>query len=199
LCDASGLALAQAEVVILAGGAGLPGLAPALTSDLAPDLALQAVRGQATTAPGSVESAAAWGGYVVPTRDGVLFGATHDKGETADDARPEDDRRNLATLAGVRPDLAEQLAATPLSGRASVRLTTPDGLPVCGALAPGLWVLGALGSRGFTFAPLLAEHLVAEIVGAVSPLSAEAAALVAPGRGRPGRGRPGRGRQENFT
>jgi tRNA 5-methylaminomethyl-2-thiouridine biosynthesis bifunctional protein len=172
--DAAGALVTQAEIVILANGAGLPALAP--------DLALQPVRGQATTAPGPVPAAAAWGGYVIPTRDGLLFGATHDKGETADDPRDDDDRRNLETLARLRPALAGRLDSKALIGRASVRITTPDRLPVCGALAPGLWVLGALGSRGFAFAPLLAEHLAAEISGAASPLSAEAAALVAPRR-----------------
>ncbi len=174
--DAADAVLIEAEIVILANGAGLPALAP--------DLALQPVRGQATTAAGTVPTAAAWGGYVVPTRNGLLFGATHGKGETAEDPRAEDDRRNLETLARIRPALAGQLATARLDGRAGVRVTTPDRLPVCGALAPGLWVLGGLGSRGFAFAPLLAEHLAAEIVGAASPLTAEAAALVDPGRGR---------------
>ena len=37
-----------------------------------------------------------------------------------------------------------------------MRATTPDRLPIAGALAPGLLVLTGLGSRGFCAAPLLA-------------------------------------------
>jgi tRNA 5-methylaminomethyl-2-thiouridine biosynthesis bifunctional protein len=44
-------------------------------------------------------------------------------------------------------------------------------MPVAGALdAPGLFVLGGLGSRGFCTAPLLAEHIAAEALGLPSPL-----------------------------
>ena len=63
------------------------------------------------------------------------------------------------------------------SGRASVRAATPDRLPIAGAIAPGLvapglYVLGGLGSRGFTLAPLLGEHVAALALGAPSPLPA---------------------------
>ena len=42
-----------------------------------------------------------------------------------------------------------------------MRATTPDRMPLAGQVAPGLFVLGGLGSRGFTAAPLLAEHIAA--------------------------------------
>ncbi len=48
-------------------------------------------------------------------------------------------------------------------------------------------VLGGLGGRGFTLAPLLAEHLVAEALGAPSSLPRPLA--VAVGR-RPFKARP---------
>jgi len=43
-------------------------------------------------------------------------------------------------------------------------------------------VLGGLGSRGFTLAPVLAEHVAALAVGAPSPLPAGLQRIVAPDR-----------------
>jgi tRNA 5-methylaminomethyl-2-thiouridine biosynthesis bifunctional protein len=80
------------------------------------------------------------------------------------------------------PGLAAGLAGRAISGRASIRATTPDRLPVAGWIAPGLMALGGLGSRGFTLAPLLAEHLAALALDAPSPFPAQLAAVVAPER-----------------
>jgi tRNA 5-methylaminomethyl-2-thiouridine biosynthesis bifunctional protein len=162
LMDADGCPIVEADAVVLCAGWGLAALRP--------ELRLAPARGQATIASGPKVAAAAWGGYVVPTRDGVLFGATFDRGETATDTRPQDDLRNLATLAEAHPGLAEALDGKPLSSRARIRATTPDHLPLAGPLAPGLWVLGGLGARGFTTAPLLGEHLAARILDLPSPL-----------------------------
>jgi tRNA 5-methylaminomethyl-2-thiouridine biosynthesis bifunctional protein len=166
-----GLIAEAARVVITAGW----GLAP-----LAPNLRLTPARGQASMASGAQATAAAWGGYVIPTREGILFGATFDRGDTVCDGRPGDDARNLTTLAQARPALAASLGD--LTHRARIRATTPDHLPICGELQPGLWVLGGLGSRGFTTAPLLGDHLAARLLGTPSPLPADLAALVDPTR-----------------
>lgn len=173
--------LATADVVVLAAGADLVRLWP--------QAPIRPVRGQ-TSWTGPLETAtitpAAFGGYAVPTRDGgVLFGATHDRGETASDLREADHARNRQALAKGRPQLAASLADQPLDGRAAVRATTADHLPLAGAVpgAPeGLFVLGGLGGRGFATAPLLAEHVVALALDAPSPLPRELAALVEPGR-----------------
>ena len=72
-----------------------------------------------------------------------------------------------------------------MRGRAAVRATTSDHLPLAGAApgAPqGLFVLGGLGSRGFCTAPLMAEHLVALALGLPSPLPGDLAAAVDPAR-----------------
>jgi tRNA 5-methylaminomethyl-2-thiouridine biosynthesis bifunctional protein len=166
----------DADAVIAAAGLGSGRLLPALP--------LQPVRGQASWALGAeIDFAAAWGGYILPTRDGVLFGATHDRDDAGADLRPEDHARNLANLARAFPDLAARLAEAPLEGRASVRAVTPDRLPIAGhAGRPGAFALTGFGSRGFAMAPLLAEHVAAVALGAPSPLSAEAQALVDPAR-----------------
>jgi tRNA 5-methylaminomethyl-2-thiouridine biosynthesis bifunctional protein len=175
--DASGATLAETDVVCLAAGAEAGRF-------LAAD-PIKPVRGQATIAPGSALSAAfAWGGYATPARDGVLFGATHDRDDDGDDLRAADDRRNLESLARIAPGLAASLDATTLRGWAGVRATTPDRLPLAGALAEGLFILGGLGSRGFVSAPLLAEHVAARALGVPSPLPRDLGTLVAPQRFR---------------
>ncbi len=175
LLDDGGETLLEAEVVIVAAGWGAATLAPALP--LAP------VRGQADWVEGVTVPPVAWGGYAVPTEAGLLFGATHDRGETRLDPDPESTARNLETLAARLPGLAARIGA--LNGgrsRAAIRATTPDRLPLAGAVAPGLFVLGGLGSRGFCVAPLLAEHVVAMALDAPSPLPAALAARVDPHR-----------------
>ena len=182
LVDADGAELARGGVVVLAGGAAGAGLLPGLH--------LRAVRGQAETAAGvDPGGAATWGGYAVPTRDGVLWGATHLRDDADIRPRPEEHDANLATLASVRPRLAAAVRALPpgaVESRASVRAATPDHLPVAGPVpgAPGLWTLTGLGGRGFTWAPLLAEEVAARIAGAPPPLPRDLARLVAPDRPR---------------
>ena len=184
LIGPDGEALADVDAVIVAAGLE--------TGTLIPSLPLGAVRGQAswTGRRDDPPPAAAFGGYVIPTREGLLFGATHDRGDTARDVREADHRRNLASLAEGLPRLAERLAGAPLEGRAAIRVATPDHLPLAGP-APddpalegqgGVYVLSGFGARGFTLAPLLAEHLAALIAGAPSPLPAPLAQAVDPAR-----------------
>lgn len=170
----SGSETFEADVVCLAAGHA--------SAALATGLPLQPIRGQASWADGFSAEASAFGGYAIPTRGGLLFGATHDRDDDATDVRPQDNARNLALLAKGLPELAERLASAPLAARASVRAATPDKLPLVGELGDGLYVLSGLGSRGFCTAPLLAEHLAAKVAGAPSPLARDLAALIEPGR-----------------
>jgi tRNA 5-methylaminomethyl-2-thiouridine biosynthesis bifunctional protein len=183
LLDETGAVLALADAVIVAAGLASLGLAPGLP--------LSPVRGQASfTALDDPPPAVAFGGYAIPTRrgdkgDGVLFGATNDRGDTDREVRTEDHERNLGFLAQGLPILAARLSGRRLEGRASIRVTAPDYLPVAGAAVaspPGLFVLTAFGARGFTLAPLLAEHVAASALGAPSPLPQPLAAFVDPAR-----------------
>ncbi|MDO8798780.1 tRNA (5-methylaminomethyl-2-thiouridine)(34)-methyltransferase MnmD [Phenylobacterium sp.] len=176
LADAGGSTITEAEAVILATG----------HQPLWPQPEIGPARGQASwTRDGGDVHAAAWGGYVLPTRGGLLFGATHDRDDVATDLREVDHDRNRLALAAALPQLAERLEGRPLEGRASVRATTADRLPLAGA-APeaeaGLFLLGGLGSRGFCLAPLLAEHVAALVLGAPSPMPAGLSELVDPAR-----------------
>ncbi len=190
LLDGGGAEIARADVVCLANAAA--------AADLVAGLELTPVRGQVTfTKNARWPLATVFGAYVIPTADGLLFGATHDRDETDPAIRPEDQRRNLAAVEAVLPALARRLGESALEDWTAVRATTRDYFPLAGAVPGvevGLLVLTGLGSRGFCLAPLLAEHLAAEIMGAPSPLPRALAALVDPGRfaeraarkGRPG-------------
>jgi len=167
------------RTVILATGADLRHLWPA-----APILP---VRGQVSwvAAPDpETPRAAGWGGYLAPMAGGFLFGATFRRGEASTDLTDEDHRANLESLAKVRPALAASLAGVALGGRARVRDTTRDHLPLAGAVPeePGDFVLGGRGARGVTWAPLLGEHVAARATGGPSPLPGDLAALVDPAR-----------------
>jgi tRNA 5-methylaminomethyl-2-thiouridine biosynthesis bifunctional protein len=173
-----GAILAEAEAICIAAAMG--------TGDFVPGLGLTPVRGQASfTSSDFTAPAAVFGAYVIPTRAGVLIGATHDRGETTTEPRPEDRRRNLEAVAAALPELARRLGAAQLTDWCAIRATTRDYLPLAGR-APGadsgLWILTGLGSRGFCLAPLLAEHLAAAILGAPSHLPGPLGDLVDPAR-----------------
>ena len=172
--------LGEVDAVVLAAGWG----SAALMDGFDQTPRLSPVRGQADWIDGDVTvHAMAWGGYAVPTGQGVLFGATHDRGDTDTAPREDDSARNLAALEARLPALAKRIAAAgPVQKRAAVRATTPDRLPVAGPLDGGLYVLGGLGSRGFCVAPLLGEHIAALILGQPSPLPRDLAARVSPRR-----------------
>ncbi len=174
--DAAGGVIVAADVVVVTAGWGAAGLAP--------DLRLRPVRGQAEWVEGIAAPAMAWGGYVAPTASGLLHGATHDRDDEGVEVRAADSARNLTTLAARLPALAAAAEAAPGSARAAIRATTPDRLPVCGAVPDrlGLYVLTGLGSRGFCVAPLLGEHLAAAITGAPSPLPVDLARRLRPER-----------------
>jgi len=181
ILDAEGQGLTEADAVIVTAGWG----AAALLPEFWPDLPLRPVRGQADWCANTPPPAAiAWGGYVAPTGDGFLYGATHDRDDTATEVRSVDTERNLHTLAARLPGLAKTAASASGEARAAIRATTPDRLPFCGPLksAPGLYMLGGLGSRGFCLAPLLGEHLAALILDRPSPLPADYAARLSPYR-----------------
>jgi tRNA 5-methylaminomethyl-2-thiouridine biosynthesis bifunctional protein len=112
----------------------------------------------------------------------LVFGATHDRDDAGADVRPRDTARNMAQLASRHAALASRLAAATLRDRASVRAAGPRQAPLAGEVAgrPGVFVLAGLGGRGFTLAPLLAEHLAAQALGAPSPLPADLAARIDP-------------------
>ena len=140
-----------------------------------PDWPLRFSRGQLSWAEDekAFSETVSYGGYALPVRDKILIGATHDRltpGENPFDLRPEDDQKNLdlyETYVGLKPTPSDK------SSRASVRVTTPDTLPAIGKPQNDIQILTGLGSRGFVFAPLLAEAIISKYLGDPLPIEKE--------------------------
>ncbi|MEQ6290697.1 bifunctional tRNA (5-methylaminomethyl-2-thiouridine)(34)-methyltransferase MnmD/FAD-dependent 5-carboxymethylaminomethyl-2-thiouridine(34) oxidoreductase MnmC [Vogesella sp. GCM10023246] len=171
-------------------------------------LPLKAIRGQvsvlpATAASRALQSVVCGEGYISPARhDSHCFGATFKFEPVAGDTTAEEHQENLAMLAGMAPALYQalgggQLQAEHCSGRAALRCTSPDYLPIAGPLVdrdafaaqygmlsrdaslqpdtaapdiPGLFVTTAHGSRGMVTAPLCGEVLASLLEDEPLPL-----------------------------
>lgn len=71
-----------------------------------------------------------------------------------------------------------------MSGRASLRATLPDRLPLVGAVEgqSGLYVAAGYASRGVVWAGLLGEMLADRMTGQPLPLETGLIRMIAPGR-----------------
>lgn len=152
---------------------------------------LQNVRGQvsyvqANAVSASCPSVICYKGYFTPAHAGQhCVGATYARQFDPADAlqiRAADDQENLAVLGDnlQQPGWVQQLTVT--GSRAALRNTTRDHMPIAGQLGEQLWVIGGLGSRGFTSAPLVAEIIAAELAQQPSPLRADLRARLQPQR-----------------
>lgn len=201
LLAADGGVIASADALVLANACDLPRLHPAAGAGLTAWRAQTTiVPADAITAPGELPLAD--GGYALRLADArLLCGAASsplvepavgDAINTRTAALDDDDhRRNLLTLerlTGWRP----LITIDRLQGRVGARLHTLDRLPLVGPLplasalrpgvrldqprlvprTPGLYVLGALGSRGMAQAALAGEVLAAWLTGTPMPLPA---------------------------
>ena len=150
------------DVLILAAGLAAQGL-----TSPPPELeALQPIKGQIlrldATAPAAGPTVRAEGVYVVPHPAGPIVGATMEAG--ARDLRVDPAAVELLQASAAR--LFPALADAPATGRAGVRASTPDGLPLVGpSRDPGTWL--AMGARrnGWLLAPLIAEVLLDQLAG----------------------------------
>lgn len=186
LCDDEARPLGHFDHIILASADGCRHLR---VKGQPLDLPLGVVAGQADWvdhgAP-AVTVPTAWGGYAVPFgASGLLFGATHERGVEHPQVSREATTHNLAQLGSQFPGIAAQLNdRDDLKSRVAVRAVTPDRLPLAGQMAgsPGLHLLTGFGSRGLAWAPLLAEHVVASVLGQPSPLTRAQAKSLQPCR-----------------
>ena len=155
---------AENSLTILAAGYGLKAILNGR------DINLRFSRGQLSWVKAPLDKAVTYGGYALPLKDGVLLGATHQRLDGSDpfDIKESDDTENLENFerfAGLQATKSEKRS------RASVRVTTADTLPVLDKIEDNLWLFSGLGSRGFVFAPLLAEAIVSKICGDPLPIS----------------------------
>jgi len=156
-------------------------------------LPLHAVRGQITQLPEtpasrSLRAVVCGDASITPARAGLhSLGATfvHDFEDLA--LQESEHRQNLADLAAMAPALfdalgADALDAAGLQGRAAVRCTSPDRLPLAGEVESGLIVSTAHGSRGLISPPLCGEAIAAVLEDEPAPVSARLMAAVDPRR-----------------
>lgn len=200
----------EAEIVVVA--------AANQTADLLPDayLPLRSIRGQITLLPSDATltvpaTIVCHEGYAAPLADGGLcIGATFDLDDRDPAPRRDSHAQNLRALAQALPGLLPaQRDAAKLEGRVGFRCTTPDYLPVVGAVSdaaslrthyaalrknartviktpaqplPGLYVNVGHGSRGLTSTPICAELLAAQIAGEARPLPLDLIQALHPSR-----------------
>jgi tRNA 5-methylaminomethyl-2-thiouridine biosynthesis bifunctional protein len=206
--------IAAAPVVIIAGaGASTRFVQTA-------HLPLRLIRGQlsfvpATPASSALRTVLCGDGYVAPARNGVhSLGATHRFHDLSDALREDEHRENLGKLMRLAPAVyaavgGDHLDAAALGGRAALRCSAPDYLPIVGPVvdaavfaaryaplardatlpldAPspwldGLYVNAAHGSRGLVTAPLSGEILAALLEGEPAPLPAAVMEAAHPSR-----------------
>lgn len=111
-----------------------------------------------------------FGNYLSPVIDGQqVLGATYQRGDFDEenwrDLRSEDHEECVAKLQAIMPDAAIHV----LGGRANLRVSTLDRMPLAGQLADNTWLMSGFGSRGFQTASLVAKIMAAQMTGAPQP------------------------------
>ncbi|NDV11764.1 bifunctional tRNA (5-methylaminomethyl-2-thiouridine)(34)-methyltransferase MnmD/FAD-dependent 5-carboxymethylaminomethyl-2-thiouridine(34) oxidoreductase MnmC [Crenobacter caeni] len=210
---ANGEAL-DADMVVIACANQSGALLPDTTLPLKP------IRGQVSVAPATEQSSRlrtvlCGEAYVAPAADGAhTFGATFDFKSTDTTATLADHRANIDALSALSPALyaalgGDALAPEALGGRAALRSSTPDYLPLVGPLAshtgvseayaelardatlpltttmpwlPGLYISAGHGSRGMVSAPLAGELIASLACGETLPLPAPIVDALSPSR-----------------
>jgi tRNA 5-methylaminomethyl-2-thiouridine biosynthesis bifunctional protein len=99
------------------------------------------------------------------------LGATfsRDLNAAIDDAAAHAHNVNLLPT-GLLPNL-DAGSTENLGLRTSYRASLADRRPAMGRVKDDIWMLGGLGARGFTLAPLLGDALAAAILGRPTPLA----------------------------
>ena len=169
----NGSTMTASQVVICAGH-----LTPRLIP-MAGEFKLKPIRGQVThvdtadiTGPNAVICGPR---YLNPAHRGqALVGATFDLRDTNPQPTVDGHQENLAALQEFLPGLVENPSkqAKSLGGRVSFRCATHDYQPVAdelcdslGQRCENLYLFTGLGSKGLTYAPLLAEYLADRLTG----------------------------------
>ncbi len=162
----------HSQTVVLACGAALKQLLESFA------VQLQNVRGQVTQVAATAVTqhcpvVVCYKGYFTPADQGRhCVGATYARDSEDCRTRSIDRDENMDNLRDNLAPANWPHELKPIADRAAVRNTTRDHLPMVGELAPNLWVIGGLGSRGFTAAPLAASTLVAALQGQPLPMPA---------------------------
>lgn len=162
------------DVVVICAGIGARAFLPYKDD-------IQASRGQidyfAGPRPDSIISG---DGYIAPLRDGFVAGATY--GAWPDLSAPVLQAADTEQNAQTAARLGGGTQATWFGARVSLRATTRDRHPIFGALNARTFIIGGLGSRGLTCAPILAAAMRAILCGGASPIEAGVGHALRPDR-----------------
>ncbi|WP_185450559.1 bifunctional tRNA (5-methylaminomethyl-2-thiouridine)(34)-methyltransferase MnmD/FAD-dependent 5-carboxymethylaminomethyl-2-thiouridine(34) oxidoreductase MnmC [Aeromonas dhakensis] len=197
----------QSPTLVVAAGHQLPALIPFAELPLYP-VRGQVSHVPTSASLSRLNTVLCYDGYLTPANEGQhCIGASYGRNQTEIAFRAEEQAQNQARLQACLPQ-QRWPAEVDVSGnqaRVGVRSASRDHLPVAGPVArlaaladhnlkapvdqqsplplyPGLYVLGALGSRGLCSAPLCGELLASEICGDPLPLAADLLEALHPAR-----------------
>ncbi len=197
----------QAPNLVVAAGHKLPALLPFAELPLYP-VRGQVSHVPTTAGLSQLKTVLCYDGYLTPAHNGAhCIGASYGRNQTDLVYRADEQEQNRARLQACLPDQTWP-AEVDVSGnqaRVGVRCASRDHLPVAGPVArlaaladhdvnapadqqsalplhTGLYVLGALGSRGLCSAPLCGELVASEICGDPLPLAADLLEALHPAR-----------------
>jgi len=158
-----------AEAIVIAGGADIAGLLSACDSALPFEITHGLVSQVPTNdAMAGLDRGISFGGYLTPALEG-----RHDLGATFwRDPAMAGDAASIASGHDHNLGLLGSAIGAPFGNnsadfgaRVSRRASLPDRRPVVGRHSERIFILGGLGARGFTLAPLLGDLLAATILG----------------------------------
>ncbi len=199
----------QAPNLVVAAGHKLPALIPFAELPLYP-VRGQVSHVPTSASLSRLNTVLCYDGYLTPAHnDHHCIGASYGRNQTDLAFRAEEQLQNQARLQACLPEQSwpGEVDVSGNEARVGVRCASRDHLPVVGPVArlasladhyaglhtaqqnaaplpchPGLYVLGALGSRGLCSAPLCGELLASEICGDPLPLAADLLEALHPAR-----------------
>lgn len=199
----------KAPNLVVAAGHHLPALLPFAELPLYP-VRGQVSHVPTTASLSLLKTVLCYDGYLTPAQGGAhCIGASYGRNQTDLAYRPEEQAQNRDRLLACLPGETwpNEVDVSGDEARVGVRCASRDHLPVAGPVArlaaladhypqapcdqqsapalplyPGLYVLGALGSRGLCSAPLCGELIAGEICGEPLPLSTDLLEALHPAR-----------------
>lgn len=197
----------QSPTLVVAAGHQLPALIPFAELPLYP-VRGQVSHVPTSASLSRLNTVLCYDGYLTPANEGQhCIGASYGRNQTDLAFRAEEQTQNRARLQACLPQQRwpSEVDVSGNQARVGVRSASRDHLPVAGPVArlaaladhnlkapvdqqsplplyPGLYVLGALGSRGLCSAPLCGELLASEICGDPLPLAADLLEALHPAR-----------------
>ena len=152
------------DQLVFAGGADLDSLNRLLAVT---GIAIDITSGQVSHVPETnnlvgLRAGISYGGYLTPAKGGYHeLGATFDRSAGTEILATAHYHNRDLLPTGLAVQMPDPKA---YGARISRRASTPDRNPFCGEIAANLYVLGALGARGLTLAPLLGDMLAAQML-----------------------------------